>query len=71
MVKGYADSTGPANYNVKLSQKRADAVADYLVKEGVCPKKITAKGYGSTTSFDAANTAKGRAQNRRAEIVID
>ena len=71
LVKGYADSTGPAAYNVKLSQKRADAVADYLVKEGVCKKSITAKGYGSTTSFDANTTAQGRAQNRRAEVVID
>ena len=71
LVKGYADTTGPADYNVKLSQRRADAVANYLVKEGVCPKTITAKGYGSTTSFDAKATAAGRAQNRRAEIVID
>ena len=71
LVKGYADTTGPADYNVKLSQRRADAVAAYLVKEGVCKKSITAKGYGSTTSFDANATAAGRAQNRRAEIVID
>ena len=71
MVKGYADTTGPAAYNVNLSQKRANAVADYLVKEGVCPKKITAKGYGSTTAFDASATAAGRAQNRRVEVVTD
>lgn len=71
LVKGYADSTGPADYNLKLSQRRADAVAAYLVKEGVCKKSITAKGYGSTTAFDANTTAEGRAQNRRAQIVID
>lgn len=71
LVKGYADTTGPAEYNVKLSQRRANAVADYLVKEGVCKKSVTAKGYGSTTIFDPANTTAGRAQNRRAEIVID
>ena len=71
LVKGYADTTGPAAYNIGLSKRRADAVADYLVKEGVCPKKITAKGYGSTTAFDANKTAAGRAQNRRVEIVID
>jgi len=71
LVKAYADSTGPAEYNLTLSQRRADAVAAYLVKEGVCQKKITAKGYGSTTAFDANATAAGRAQNRRAEIVID
>ena len=71
LVKAYADSTGPAEYNLALSQRRADAVAAYLVKEGVCKKSITAKGYGSTTSFDANATAAGRAQNRRAEIVID
>ena len=71
LVKGYADTTGPAAYNLNLSQRRANAVADYLVNKGVCPKKITAKGYGSTTAFDAKSTAAGRAQNRRAEIVID
>ena len=71
LVKGYADTTGPADYNVRLSQRRADAVANYLVKEGVCKKTITAKGYGSTTAFDDHPTAAGRAQNRRAEIVID
>lgn len=71
LVKGYADVTGPAEYNVKLSQRRADAVAAYLVKEGVCKKKITAKGYGATTSFDAKETPAGRSQNRRVEIVVD
>ena len=71
LVKAYADTTGPADYNMALSQRRANAVADYLVAEGVCKKSITAKGYGSTTSFDANATAAGRAQNRRAEIVID
>ena len=67
LVKGYADTTGSASYNMKLSQRRANAVADYLVKEGVCPKAVTAKGYGATTSFGADD----RAQNRRAEVVID
>ena len=71
LVKAYADSTGPAEYNLALSQRRADAVAAYLIKEGVCKKSITAKGYGSTTAFDAKETAAGRAQNRRAVIVID
>ena len=71
LVKGYADTTGSADYNKKLSQRRADAVANYLVKEGVCAKTVTAKGYGSTTSFDANATAQGRAQNRRVEVVVD
>ena len=71
LVKGYADTTGSADYNMQLSQKRADAVANYLVKEGVCPKTVKAKGYGSTTAFDANATAAGRAQNRRVEVVID
>ena len=71
LVKGYADTTGPAAYTVDLSQRRANAVADYLVKEGVCKKSITAKGYGSTTTFDTKETAAGRAQNRRVEVVVD
>ena len=69
IVKGYADSTGPAAYNKTLSQKRADTVASYLLKEGVCPKKVKAEGMGSTTMF--GSTAAGRAQNRRVEIVVD
>lgn len=71
LVKGYADVTGPESYNQALSQKRADVVADYLVKEGLCPKKITAKGYGETSKFNTADTPAGRAQNRRVEIAID
>ena len=71
LVKAYADTTGPAAYNVALSQRRANAVADYLAQEGVCKKKITAKGYGSTSSFDAANTSAGRAKNRRAEVIFE
>ena len=71
LVKGYADTTGPADYNVGLSQRRADAVAAYLVKEGVSQKKVSSKGYGATTVFDADATAAGRAQNRRVEIAID
>ena len=71
LVKGYADITGPESYNQTLSQKRAEVVADYLIKEGVCPKKVTAKGYGETTKFNAANTSAGRAQNRRVEVVVD
>ena len=67
LVKGYADTTGPAAYNKTLSQKRADVVGAYLVKEGVCPKKVTTEGYGSTTKF---STTK-RAQNRRVEIVVE
>ena len=72
LVKGYADVTGPESYNLMLSQKRADAVANYLIKEGgICPKKVTAKGYGETTKFNAANTPAGRAQNRRVEVVVE
>ena len=67
-VEGYTDSTGPEEYNLALSQRRADAAKAYLVESGVAANRLTAKGYGET-SFVADNaTAEGRAQNRRIEL---
>ena len=69
LVQGYTDITGPAEYNLYLSERRAEAVKDYLVSEGICAKRIETKGYGATDFVDTNETAAGRAKNRRTQIV--
>lgn len=69
-INGYTDITGPAAYNVKLSEKRAMNAADYLEHEGISASRISTKGYGAT-EFAAPNTTPtGRAKNRRVEILF-
>lgn len=70
-IDGYTDSTGPAAYNQRLSERRAAAVKEYLLKHGVEDgERITAKGYGESNPIASNRTKQGRAQNRRAEILI-
>lgn len=69
-VYGHTDSTGSAQYNQALSERRADAVADYLVSRGVEAARIEALGYGLTQPIASNDTPEGRAQNRRVEIKI-
>ena len=63
--RAYTDSTGSARHNLGLSERRADAVRDYLVGQGVSSSQLTAKGYGETNPIASNATAEGRAQNRR------
>lgn len=69
-VEGYTDSTGSPSLNQKLSENRADAVRDFMVNNGVPRDNITAQGYGATDFVAPNNTAAGRAQNRRVELVV-
>lgn len=69
-VYGHTDSTGSAQYNQALSERRADAVADYLVSRGVQQARIEAIGYGLTQPIASNDTVEGRAENRRVEIKI-
>jgi large repetitive protein len=70
-IEGHTDSQGPDESNLKLSQKRADAVKDYLIKKGqVDPARLESVGYGETRAIAPNNTVKGREQNRRVEFVI-
>ena len=69
-VNGYTDSTGSAAINNPLSAKRANAVADFLKVQGVAGSRIIANGYGSANPIASNNTAAGREQNRRVEIVL-
>jgi len=70
-VQGYTDSQGKDAYNIDLSQRRADAVRSYLVSNGYPPDLIVAKGAGKAMPIADNNTAEGRANNRRVEIIIE
>ena len=69
-VYGYTDDVGTADYNLKLSEKRAQAVHDYLVESGLDPKIITTKGYGKSDPRVPGDNAAAHATNRRVEIGI-
>jgi OOP family OmpA-OmpF porin len=64
-VDGYTDSTGSAAYNKKLSERRAQAVADYLQAHGISGGRMTVKGFGEDNPVADNKTAEGRAHNRR------
>lgn len=68
-VAGHTDSVSSDAYNLKLSQRRAEAVRAYLVKRGVAAERLTAKGYGESAPVADNRTAAGRAKNRRVELV--
>ncbi len=70
-VAGHTDSIGPDAYNQKLSQRRADAVKQVLVKDGVAPSRITAVGYGESRPVADNATEAGRAVNRRVEASVE
>jgi outer membrane protein OmpA-like peptidoglycan-associated protein len=67
---GYTDSTGPADYNLKLSGERAAAVRNYLVSKGILLSRFTITGLGIADPVASNETVEGRAQNRRVEFAI-
>lgn len=69
-VEGYTDNIGSDDYNQKLSEERADAVRDYLATQGVAQPNISAAGYGKSDPVADNNTASGRAENRRVQLVV-
>ena len=69
-VEGHTDSVGGDEYNQRLSEQRGAAVRDYLTQEGMAPGSVTAKGLGKTQPVASNETADGRQQNRRVELVI-
>jgi len=69
-IEGHTDSVGSAEYNLKLSQRRADAVKNYLISKGISPDRLEAIGYGETRPIASNKTAAGRAKNRRVEIIL-
>jgi outer membrane protein OmpA-like peptidoglycan-associated protein len=69
-IEGHTDSVGGDEYNQQLSEKRADAVRDYLVQQGIPADSITAKGYGKSRPVVSNTTAEGKQRNRRVEMVV-
>jgi outer membrane protein OmpA-like peptidoglycan-associated protein len=69
-VEGHTDSIGSDEYNMKLSEERADAVRDYLVQQAVPPSTVSAVGLGKANPVATNETAAGRQQNRRVELVV-
>lgn len=69
-VEGHTDNQGGAQENLKLSRDRAKAVRDYLVKQGISPKRVSYEGFGETKAIAHNNSYEGRAQNRRVEFRI-
>ena len=67
-IQGHTDSKGTAAYNLKLSERRAASVKDYLVKNGIASNRLTTKGYGLTKPVATNSTEEGRAKNRRVEF---
>lgn len=68
-VDGHTDNTGTAQRNLTLSQQRADAVKEQLVKMGIDPARLTSKGFGDSKPVSDNSTLEGRANNRRVEFV--
>jgi outer membrane protein OmpA-like peptidoglycan-associated protein len=69
-IEGYTDTTGTPDYNLKLSQQRADAVRDFLVGQGLSADTISSKGLGQADPVADNSTAAGRKLNRRVEIIV-
>lgn len=69
MIVGHADSTGPADYNQDLSERRAKSVMRYFVNKGVDSKKLKTVGFGETKPVADNGTREGRRRNRRVEFV--
>lgn len=69
-IQGHTDNVGKREYNIELSQKRADAVRDFLIQAGVAPERLTSKGFGPDVPIAPNVLPTGRAKNRRVELHI-
>ena len=69
-VEGHTDSVGGDEYNQRLSEQRGSSVRDYLTREGMASSSVTTRGFGKTQPVASNDTAEGRQQNRRVELVI-
>ena len=70
LIEGHTDNLGNEDFNIKLSQQRADAVRDLLIARGVSPQRIRTKGYGPKFPVVDNDSAAGRQQNRRVEVLV-
>lgn len=69
-VEGHTDSPGSENYNLDLSQRRADAVRQALVSRGIDPGRVVAQGFGETAPIASNDSPQGRQINRRVDVVV-
>jgi outer membrane protein OmpA-like peptidoglycan-associated protein len=69
-LEGHTDSIGTDDYNMKLSQERADSVQEYLLSQGVTAGSLSAVGLGKASPVATNDTDAGRQQNRRVEMVV-
>ena len=67
-MEGHTDSIGTAEYNMKLSLRRANAVKDYMIKKGIAKERLSAEGFGFTQPIAPNDTKEGRALNRRVQL---
>ncbi|GHE21245.1 OmpA family protein [Halomonas urumqiensis] len=69
-IAGHTDSTGNADYNQRLSERRAQAVGNYLAQSGVASNRLNMRGFGESQPIANNDSESGRAQNRRVEITL-
>jgi len=69
-VEGNTDSVGTDEYNQRLSERRADSVRSYLVSQNIPPATVTSVGLGEKNPVASNDTASGRQQNRRVELIV-
>ncbi|MFQ3577307.1 MAG: OmpA family protein [Cytophagales bacterium] len=69
-IAGHTDNVGDDESNMRLSQNRANSVKEYIVKKGITPDRIIAKGYGESSPVESNDTEVGRAMNRRTEVRV-
>lgn len=70
LIEGHTDATGSDEYNLELSEKRSQSVANYLASLNVDPTRFTIMGYGESQPIADNETVEGRAQNRRVDLAI-
>jgi len=69
-IQGHTDNIGPEAYNLKLSERRAQAVKSYLEQKGIASSRLTSKGYGEAEPVAANDTEEGRQENRRVRVKV-
>jgi outer membrane protein OmpA-like peptidoglycan-associated protein len=70
LIEGYTDSVGSEDYNQGLSERRADSVKSYLAGQGIGSLRLSAAGKGESDPVASNDSAAGRQQNRRVEVII-
>ena len=69
-IQGHADERGTTEYNLALGQRRAQAVSDYFLSQGIAPSRLKIVSYGEERPLDGTSTERAYSQNRRCEFVI-